>query len=421
MANTYTQIHRFGTQAQYNALAEAGTLNNNYLYFTSDTGKLYKGAVDYTNNLISVSEVPEAGVAGKIYFESSTGMVKAYISNAWVIISYPITQEIDTINASTAKVASEAAIVDYVSGIIGGDSVVADIGQKMNAGTAVSGSVTVTMGNGSTHDVALVGAAVNPTWDSTTRQLVIPVVQANGTTSNVTCDIGKDIFLDPGEGKNYFDPATKEIVLTLNNGTATTDPTIIRIPAAALYNDYTGGSTNSGTVSIDGTTHEITFNLNINASTANAISFDSNGLMVDLSAYATTAAVDGIRSNLQGQIDAATATLSASTEALDELTTNYNATTAALETLTSNYNATTAALDELTTNYNATTAAVDTLTTNYNATTAALDTLTSNYNATTATLDALVTNYNATTVTVAENTANISALADAATAWGGFA
>ena len=390
MASTYVQIHRFGTQAQYDALEAK---NPNFLYFTSDTGKLYKGNIDYTNNLIAVATVPATGVAGKVYFESTTGMVKAYVGGEWKVISYPLTQDIDSANASTAKLASEKAIVDYVEEMIGGDGVVADIAQKMNAGTAVAGTITVTKGDASTYDVSLTGTTVNPTWDDVTRVLTLPVVNSDGTTTTVTANIGKDIFLDPGEGKNYFDPATKEIVLTLNNGDETHEATVIRIPASALYNDYTGAATNSGTVAIDATSHSITFDLNINSSTANALSLDANGLMVDLGAYATTESVEAIRSNLQGQIDATTATLAATTASLDTLTTNYNATTAALDTLTSNYNGTTAALDTLTTNYNATTAALDTLT----------------------------NNYNATTVTVAENAENIAALAEAATTWGAFA
>ena len=424
MASTYSQIHRYGTQAQYDALKQAEALNENYLYFTSDTGKLYKGSVDYTDSLISVAAVPNAGVAGKIYFETSTGAVKAYVGGEWKIISYPISQSISALNASTAKIVSEKAIVEYVAGQIGGDGVVAGIEQKMNAGTAVAGTLLGTMGDASTFDIHMAGLAINPTWNPTTRQLVIPVTNVDGTTTNVTADIGKDIFLDPEEGANYFDPDTKEIVLTLNDADPAAVPpkaaTVIRIPASALYNDYTGGSTNSGTVSIDGTTHEISFDVNINSSTANAISFDSSGLMVDLSAYATTASVETIREGLEEKIDAATATLSASTAALGELEANYNATTAALAGLTSNYNATTATVDGLVNNYNATTADLATLTSNYNATTATLDTLVNNYNATTADLATLTSNYNATTATVATNTANISALADATTGWAGF-
>jgi len=385
MASTYVQIHRYGTQAQYDALESK---NPNFLYFTSDTAKLYKGNVDYTDNLIAVATVPATGVAGKIYFESTTGMVKAYVGGAWKIISYPVTQDIDSANASENKLASEKAIVDYVEEMVGGDGVVAAVAQKMNAeDTPVPGTLEVTKGDGTTYDVALTGVANNPTWNAETRVLTIPVVGGTAVTAN----IGKDIFLDPTPGKNYFDSETKEIVLTLNNDPE--NPTVIRIPASALYNDYTGASTNSGTVAIDATSHSISFNLNINSSTANALTLDANGLMVDLGAYATTASVEAIRSNLQGQIDTTTASLAATTASLDTLTTNYNATTAALDTLTSNYNGTTAALDALTTNYNATTAALSTLT----------------------------NNYNATTVTVAENTANIAALAEAATTWGAFA
>lgn len=382
--NTYNQIHRYGTQAQYDALT---TKNDNYLYFTSDTHKLYKGSVDYTDNLISVSSVPATGVAGKIYFESSTGQVKAYIGGAWEVISYPISQDIDGLNASSYAVPSEAAVVDYVADVIGTSSdVVKAVSQKMNAGTAVAGQLEVTKADDSTVDVKMVGLAVNPTWNSATRQLTIPVTKADGTTENVVADIGKDIFLQSG----YYDSDSKEIVLVLNDDPE--DPTEVRVPASALYNDYTGGSTSTAEVSIDGTTHEITVSVNNSTVAGNAIEVKSDGIYLSLDAYATTASVDGIRSNLQGQIDATTATLAA--------------TTASLGTLTDNYNATTAELAALEGNYNNTTAALSTLTSNYNATTTALDTLTSNYNATTA--------------QVADNTTNIANLATAATTWAGF-
>lgn len=391
MASTYSQIHRFGTQAQYDALVKAEATNPDYLYFTSDTGKLYKGTIDYTNSLISISAVPATGVAGKIYYETTTNQVKAYINGAWVVISYPIVSEINADNASTAKVTSEAAVVNYVESAIG-TGAISNIEQKMNAGTAVAGTIMATKGDGSTFDVHFTGVSVNPSWDAQTRVLTLPVVNADGTTTNVTANIGKDIFLDPTPGVNYFDPDTKEIVLQLNDGDKTHEPTVIRIPASALYNDYTGAATNSGTVDIDATSHSISFNLNINAATNNALTLDQDGLMVDLGAYATTAALEGVRSSLQGQIDSTTATLAATTASLDTLEGNYNATTAELATLEGNYNATTAALSTLTSNYNATTAALDTLTNNYNATTAQ----------------------------VATNTEDISALATAATTWAGF-
>lgn len=422
---TYNQIHRYGTQAQYDALVLAGTVNENYLYFTSDTGKLYKGSVDITNSLIKTAAntaVPATGVAGKIYLESSTGMVKAYIDGAWVVLSYPISQEIPASNASTAAVPSEAAVKDYVDSAIGATGVVSNIEQKMNGSTAVAGTLVATKNDGSTFDIRMTGLTTKPTWDAETRVLSFPVTKADGTTETVTADIGKDIFLDPGEGKNYFDPDTKEIVLTLNNGTTATDPTVIRIPAAALYNDYTAGDTATIDMDIDGTTHEITASVKIDDTAGNALQIVTNkGLRVDLSAYATTASVEGIRSNLQGQIDSTTATLAATTESLSTLTNNYNATTVELNTLKNNYNTTTAALDTLTTNYNATTADLAALKTNYNATTADLDTLKTNYNNTTAALNTLTNNYNATTVTVAQNSADITALATAATEWAGFA
>jgi hypothetical protein len=425
MAATYNQIHRYGTQAQYDALVTAGTVNQNYLYFTSDTHKLYKGSIDYTDSLISVNTVPEAGVAGKIYFETGTGQVKAYIGNAWEVISYPISQAINGANASTVAVPSEQAVVDYVESVVGDQSVVVDIDQKMNGSTAVAGTLVATMADASTFDIHMAGLATKPTWDDQTRQLVIPVTKTDGTTENVTVDIGKDIFLSSG----YYDSDTKEIVLVLNDDPE--DPTEIRVPASALYNDYTGGDTASASVSIDGTTHEITTAVNIDSAAGNAITIvsgEGGGLRVDLSAYATTASVDGIRSNLQGQIDATTATLSATTASLGTLTDNYNATTEALDTLTTNYWNLAGDFEDLqgiayntTATLSATTASLETLTTNYNATTAELAGLVNNYNNTTAALETLTTNYNATTVTVANNTADIAALATASTTWAGFA
>ena len=422
---TYNQIHRYGTQAQYDALVLAGTVNENYLYFTSDTGKLYKGSVDITNSLIKTAAntaVPATGVAGKIYLESSTGMVKAYIDGAWVVLSYPISQSIPSGSStgSTYAVPSEAAVKEYVDSAIGATGVVSNIEQKMNGSTAVAGTLVATKNDGSTFDIRMTGLTTKPTWDAETRVLSFPVTKADGTTETVTANIGKDIFLDPGEGKNYFDPDTQEIVLTLNDDPD--NPTVIRIPASALYNDYTAGDTATIDMDIDGTTHEITASVKIDDTAGNALQIVTNkGLRVDLSAYATTASVEGIRSNLQGQIDSTTATLAATTESLSTLTNNYNATTTALSTLQSNYNNTTADLDALKTNYNATTVALNTLTNNYNATTADLATLKTNYNNTTAALNTLTTNYNATTVTVAQNSADITALATAATEWAGFA
>lgn len=290
MANTYTQIHRYGTQAQYDALA---TKNPNYLYFTSDTNKLYKGEVDYTDSLIKITTVPATGVAGKIYFEQSTGQVKAYVDGAWTVISYPIVTEID-VNADDAHIPTASAVKDYVDDIVGGDGVVANV----ENGTA-AGKLKITMGNGSTSEFGISGATLNPTWNEITRQLTLPVMGANGTVTNVVANIGKDIFLESGR----YDSAAKEIVLVLNDD----NETEIRIPASALYNDYTGGETATIDVDIDGTTHEITATAKISSTAGNALTSDANGLYISLEAYATTAAVDARFTTVENTLNGATA------------------------------------------------------------------------------------------------------------------
>ena len=52
-STTYTKILYSGTYAQYLDLVESSAINENYLYFCTDNGKLFKGSVDFTNSFVS--------------------------------------------------------------------------------------------------------------------------------------------------------------------------------------------------------------------------------------------------------------------------------------------------------------------------------------------------------------------------------
>ena len=303
-ATTYAKLLRYGTQSGYDALA---TKNPDLLYFT-DAGKLYKGTIDYTNPFLSTASIGEgAGIAGKIYIDGTTNEMKTYVGNAWKNIGSPVTQSVDDTTPSAVKVPSEAALVDYVGEIVAGDGV-KSIAQKVDGqDNPVVGTFQYTTGSGSsatTTDVQLTGVAGTPTWNSTTRELTIPVV--GGTT--VVATIGKDIYIDP-EAENGYNPTTKTIDIYLNDGDASHDPTLVAIPVSALVEDYVGEDTATVDLSVDDN-HVFTANVKLSTVANNALTTQSDGLYISLEAYATTAAVDTRFTNVESTVSALNSSVS---------------------------------------------------------------------------------------------------------------
>ena len=148
------------------------------------------------------------------------------------------------------------------------------------ADATAAGTFVVTPTTGTAYDVAVSGVVTTPTWNSTTRSLTLPVVGGE----SVVVDIGKDIFVQEG----YYDTTNKNIVLILNNDDPEAPQHPIIIPAAALVDIYTGGSTATATVTVS-TTNEITATVKLDSASGNAITTvagEGGGLRVDLSAYA---------------------------------------------------------------------------------------------------------------------------------------
>lgn len=384
MPNTYPKILKAGTYANYVNLQSKDA---NVLYFCTDNGKLFKGEVDFTNALVSVtsSTLPQTGVPGKIYYETDTTSWKTYIGSAYVEIGTPkdasdtsgatpettISASSDDAHVPTSKnvylygqdILSQAtggsAVVKSVAAgndpaeitVTQGDDtandvtvpgVVTDVAQKANT----PGTITVANSTAaSTKDVTLTGVALGPTWVAATRTLTIPV--AGG--SDVVVDIGKDIFVDPAAPSRY-DETTDQIIIYLNDGdpgylpeydatatysegdqihredddteyvyTANQDidtpeewtaahwtkggeyvaPTEIDVPIQGMIPVYTGGSTSTATVTVSGTTITSAVKLDQHSNNAITIAPDTGegaelvtgGLRVDLSSYATTAAL----------------------------------------------------------------------------------------------------------------------------------
>ena len=108
-ASTYTKILYAGTYAQYKQLTPVA----DYLYFCTDNGKLFKGAVDFTDSFVAVTAATLPAVAeavpGKIYYESDTGKFKTLLSGAYVEIG----NVVDKMGDSTTSTISASSSDDH--------------------------------------------------------------------------------------------------------------------------------------------------------------------------------------------------------------------------------------------------------------------------------------------------------------------
>lgn len=293
---TYPKVLFHGSYADYVAIE---TKDTNKLYVCTDVGKIFKGSVDVTEAITTVATKPNTPVAGKLYYVTGTHTLEMYNGSAWVVLSYPLTTTVAS-TSTDVEVPSAKAVYDFVedeiSAAIGGDGVVAAVEEDTTAG-----KIKVTDGQGNVTHVTVKEAALKPTWDGTTRVLTIPIA---GENDPVTVNIGKDIFIDES-GDNSYHSDTNEIWLTLNDGSATSDPTVIKIPVAGLVDTYTVADTASIDLTLND--HQISAALRLKADATgftNALQIDSNGgAYVDLGSYATTAALTSAQNTLQGNID----------------------------------------------------------------------------------------------------------------------
>jgi hypothetical protein len=321
MANVYANILKYGLQAQYNTLVAQSKTDESVLYFCTDTKKIYKGLIDFTDSVVYAAEKPNAPIQGKVYVLSGTGTVETYDGTNWHVLSYPATTSIssnpvenDDVHVPTAK-----AVYDYVGDAIeeaiGGEGVVASV-----TASTTEGNITVTMGDGTSSNVAVHGVVTTPTYDGASRTITFPIADGN----DVVVELGKDIFIDHTANNRY---ENGNIYLYLNDGTATTDPTEIVIPATGLITDYLGDDTATISVNVDSNTHKVTASVIIKPNSVtpgeeftNALQSDANGLYVDLS---------GVTANVtaaQSTADAANSLATANSAAIS--TTNVAVSTA---------------------------------------------------------------------------------------------
>ena len=301
--NEYQKILLAGTQADYDGLQ---SYDASKLYFCTDTGKFYKGSVDFTDSMVVVSEKPVAPLAGKIYFITSTNTVEAYVGGQWRHFMMDIEKSTAgggsgiTDQSTDAKLATAAAVWEAIEEYATSGDAVKNIVQttvtdpETSVVSKVPGSITITKTDDSTTDLNIEGLLKTPVWDGVARTLTFP----NTDGTSYVANIGKDIFIDPTANNRY---ENGNIYLYLNDGTQGSSATEIVIPVTALITDYFGTDTDSISVDIDNSTHEVSARVNIRPDSAevgseftNALKCNASGMYVDLSAYTPTSGVEAL-------------------------------------------------------------------------------------------------------------------------------
>lgn len=256
------------TQKQYDAL---GSKDANTLYFTSDTGKVFKGTADMTKSVIVTDAIPAVAdaILDKLYIDSASFEAKITVDGSnWIILSPGyLTDGANWASADSKKFATIGLIKKGISSAV----------EAISLNTtfdSTSGTVKVGEGEGAT----LSGIAHGVAYDDSLLKITIPQYGQEDLVINIP----KDKFVTAG--KYYEDyPETdpthhKVIVLTIDNQD---EPVII--PAEAFVNIYTADNTAKNLVVTISDDNKISAQLIIDPASGNALRYSDAGFMVDIS------------------------------------------------------------------------------------------------------------------------------------------
>ena len=313
---TIANILKAGLQTAYNQLE---TKDANTLYFCTDTGKMYKGDVDFTESVKVVTTKPDTPVAGKVYIIQDTNTVEAYDGATWHTITPAVSAQVG-LSSTDDTVPTSKAVYDFVTKIAetitGSDKVVTELS------STTPGKVTYKTADDKSHEFDLTGVSTGVEYEAKTRKFTFHTVGSE----DLTVELGKDIFVDPA-GDNSYHADTKEIWLTLNNGSDDTQATVIKIPAAGLVNIMTGDTSSTVKVTVDSASGKIKAEAVVKADAdgfTNALKSDEGGLYVDLSAYTTTVDLTEKLTALEAKITKAQETADTNTAAIAKINGDEN-------------------------------------------------------------------------------------------------
>lgn len=262
---------QYGTKASFEAL---GVKDVDTLYFLTDTLQIFKGAQEYTKSCKLVSSLPGSGqVQGIIYIRSTDFTLHIWNGSEFVQINRPVVTAIPA-SATDDNIPTTKAVADYVTSkvaeVVGGKGVfVTDV-------TYSNGVLSVAKGD---EPVAttLTGVVHEPTYDSDTRTIKLPVFGGDELVIN----LGKDLVVESGT----YNDEENQIELTITSGD------VIKIPVGSLIDIYVGVATSTAEVTVS-SNNEISVKVKVSAKANNSIVIEEDGLYVAVPDAYTKAETD---------------------------------------------------------------------------------------------------------------------------------
>ena len=272
----------YGTKARYDALAPK---DMDTLYFTTDTLQLFKGTTEYTKSTKMVSSLPAAGqVQGIIYFRMTDYTMHIWNGVEFVQLNKTTVTQIPA-DATNDDIPTTKAVADYVQAKI--EAVEGIKGKFVTDVTYNAGVLSVAKGDEPV-TTTLTGIVHEPTYDSSTRTIKLPVF--GGDT--LTIALGKDLVVTSGT----YNAKDKNIELTITSGD------VIKIPVGALIDIYVGVATATATVTVSDD-NKISVNVRVSAKANNSITIEEDGLYVAVPDAYTKAETDAKIKKVQDQLD----------------------------------------------------------------------------------------------------------------------
>ena len=290
MANQTKLTLKSITWAAYNTLVTNNTLDNSTLYFINDRGQIYTHGKLYGGKYEFYSTLPQYPELNTLYISNTDLSTKIWDGTNWHDVSKGYTVTIGS-SSTDALIPTAKAVYDFVTAYTpGGGGGVSSISWD-----ATDEELDYEIG-GITHNVPLTGLAHDPSYDQSTRTLTIPVV--GGNTVSVQLE---DCVVTAGK----YNSATQEIWLSIADDGSYTDPDkVIKIPVSGLVDIYTGGSTDSTSVSVSN--NVITSDVNISSKSGNILTIEhtsgEEGLYVPDPSSAIAAKANKVGSGHNNQI-----------------------------------------------------------------------------------------------------------------------
>ena len=235
----------------------------------------------------NVSSLPSSGqIQGVIYFRMTDYTMHIWNGTEFIQMNKQTVTQIPVNGASDDNLPTTKAVADYVNAKIA--AVEGIKGKFVTDVTYNAGTLSVAKG-GEPVTTTLTGVVHEPTYDSSTRTIKLPVF--GGDT--LTIALGKDLVVTSGT----YNAKDKNIELTITSGD------VIKIPVGSLIDIYVGVATSTAEVTVS-SDNKISVNVRVSAKANNSIVIEEDGLYVAVPDAYTKAEID---KKIKAINDAATA------------------------------------------------------------------------------------------------------------------